>query len=64
MKTLILSAVAAATSMLAIGAMAQASPPAALVDPTTLVNQFETNGGKFAGYRRSGAPGRPGNQGS
>ena len=57
MKTLILSAVAAATSLLAFGAMAQASPPAAPVDPTTLVNQFETNGGKFAGYRRSGAKG-------
>ena len=57
MKTLILSAVAIATSMLAFGAMAQANPAAAPVDPTTFVNQFETNGGKFAGYRRSGAKG-------
>ena len=60
MKALILSTVAAATAILSISAMAQVSPgavAAAPVDPTTFVNQFETNGGKFEGYRRSGAKG-------
>ena len=60
MKTLILSTVAAATAILSLSAMAQVSPGAAAaaqVDPTTLVNQFEATGGKFEGYRRSGAKG-------
>ncbi len=60
MKLLILSTVAAAACLLSLGAMAQASsaaPSAAPVDPTTLVNQFEATGGRFAGYRRSGAKG-------
>ena len=51
MKTLILSVVAIATSMLAFGAKAQA------VDPSAFVNQFEATFGKFEGYRRSGAKG-------
>ncbi len=60
MKILVLSSVAAAASLLSLTAMAQASPGAAAaapVDPTTFVNQFEATGGKFAGYRRSGAKG-------
>ncbi len=60
MKTLILSAVAMATSMLSLSAMAQASAgasAAAPVDPSAFVNQFEATFGKFEGYRRSGAKG-------
>ena len=60
MKTLILSTVAAATSLVTFSAMAQVTPgavAAAPVDPTTFVNQFEATGGKFEGYRRSGAKG-------
>ena len=55
MKTLILSAVATATSMLSLGAVAQAA--GAPVDPSAFVNQFESTFGKFEGYRRSGAKG-------
>ena len=61
MRMLRLSVLAAAMSILSINAMAQTSPgtaaAAAPVDPTTFVNQFEATGGKFAGYRRSGAKG-------
>ncbi|TAG35499.1 MAG: catalase family peroxidase [Polaromonas sp.] len=56
MKILILSAVAMATSMLASGAIAQASA-GATVDPSAFINQFESTFGKFEGYRRSGAKG-------
>ena len=56
MKTLMTSAVAIASSMLTLGALAQANP-AASVDPSTFVNQFEATAGKFEGYRRSGAKG-------
>ncbi len=56
MKTPILCAVAAATAVFSLGAMAQASP-AAPVDPSVFINQFEATNGKFEGYRRSGAKG-------
>ena len=35
----------------------QSATPAAPISPVTLVNQFEATGGKFEGYRRSGAKG-------
>lgn len=58
MKTALLSAIAAATSLLSMGVMAQAmSGAAAPVDPTAFINQFESTFGKFEGYRRSGAKG-------
>ncbi len=60
MKIFVLSTVATATSLLCFAAIAQTSPAAASaapIDPTTFVNQFEATGGKFAGYRRSGAKG-------
>ena len=60
MKLLLLSTVAAAACLMSLNAMAQAglgTASAAPVDPTTFVNQFEATGGKFAGYRRSGAKG-------
>ena len=61
MKTLILSIVTTATSVLTFSAIAQVSPDAAAaaapVDPTVFVNQFEATSGKFEGYRRSGAKG-------
>ena len=60
MKRLILSAVAVATSTMTFSTLAQTNsgpPSAAPVDPTTFVNQFEATGGKFEGYRRSGAKG-------
>ena len=58
MKTLVLSTLAAAASLLAASAFAQ-SPmtSAANVDPSAFVNQFEATFGKFEGYRRSGAKG-------
>ncbi len=56
MKKSVLSAVAAAASLLTHGAMAQ-SPASAPVDPNTFLNQFESTFGKFEGYRRSGAKG-------
>lgn len=58
MKILALSIVAAA-SALSLSAFAQAGAGAssASVDPSVLVNQFEATGGKFEGYRRSGAKG-------
>jgi catalase len=58
MKTLTLSAVAAATSLLALSATAQTNASSTTpVDPSTFVNQFESTFGKFEGYRRSGAKG-------
>ena len=60
MKTLTPAAVATAISMLTLGAMAQTAsgmPAASASDPSALVNQFEATGGKFEGYRRSGAKG-------
>ena len=39
------------------GARSQTATPPAPVSPVTLVNQFEATGGKFEGYRRSGAKG-------
>ena len=55
MKSMVLTAVALATSALTLSALAQA--PAAPVDPNTFLNQFEATFGKFEGYRRSGAKG-------
>ena len=55
MKSLILTAVAAAASTLTLSAFAQSA--AAPVDPNVFVNQFEATFGKFEGYRRSGAKG-------
>ena len=52
----VLSAVAAASALLAMNASAQ-SPAAAPVDPNSFLNQFEATFGKFEGYRRSGAKG-------
>lgn len=53
MKTLIISAVAAAAALsLNAGAQSPAS-----VDPSALIDQFEATNGKFDGYRRSGARG-------
>lgn len=58
MKTLILSAVAAATSLLSLSALAQSPAGAAApVDATAFIDQFEATFGKFEGYRRSGAKG-------
>lgn len=54
MNKLTLSVVAAATSALSCGVLAQS---AAAVDPATMVNQFEATFGKYEGYRRSGAKG-------
>jgi catalase len=56
MKSLILSAVAMAASMIALGTAAQTNMGGS-VDPSALVNQFEATNGKFEGYRRSGAKG-------
>lgn len=59
MKHLILSAVATAAALASAPSFAasHAAAPAAPVDPTTMVNQFEATFGKFEGYRRSGAKG-------
>jgi catalase len=60
MKTLMLSTVAIATSMLTLSAMAQANAgtaAAAVADPSAFIDQFEATFGKFEGYRRSGAKG-------
>ena len=57
MKTLVLSAVACATSVLTLNAFAQSPAGAAPVDPSAFLNQFESTFGKFEGYRRSGAKG-------
>ena len=60
MKTLFLSAVAAATTLLTFNAMAQANAGTAAtapVDPSAFVNQLESTFGKFEGYRRAGAKG-------
>ena len=56
MTKLVLSAVSAAATLLAMSASAQ-SPAAAPVDPNTFLNQFESTFGKFEGFRRSGAKG-------
>jgi catalase len=53
-KTLL--ALAAATAVVATGAIAQPTA-AAPVDPNAFINQFEATFGKFEGYRRSGAKG-------
>ena len=54
MKTLVLSTVAAATTLFGLGAMAQSPAP---VDPNDFLNQFEATFGKHEGFRRSGAKG-------
>lgn len=54
MKIIMVSIVAAATSLLAVGISAQSNPA---VDPVAMVDQFEATAGKFEGYRRSGAKG-------
>jgi catalase len=54
MNLLIRSAVATATSVLAVSAIAQTAAP---LDPNATINQFEATFGKFEGYRRSGAKG-------
>ena len=56
MRTFILSAVAAGTSLLAVSALAQTAA-APNVDPSAFVDQFEATFGKFEGYRRTGAKG-------
>jgi catalase len=57
MKTLASSALAAATSLFTLGALAQSPASPAPVDPSAFVDQFEASFGKFEGYRRSGAKG-------
>ncbi|MDO8908417.1 MAG: catalase family peroxidase [Pseudohongiella sp.] len=58
MKIIMVSIVAAATSLLAVGASAQSSPAsAAATDPSAMIDQFEATFGKYEGYRRSGAKG-------
>lgn len=56
MSKLVLSAIAAASAMLATSTFAQ-SPAAAPLDPNAFLNQFEATFGKFEGFRRSGAKG-------
>jgi catalase len=56
MTKLVLSAVAVATAVSSLNALAQSST-AAPVDPNTFLNQFESSFGKFEGFRRSGAKG-------
>ena len=56
MNKLVLSAVAAATTLLTQNAFAQ-SLAGAPVDPNAFLNQFESTFGKFEGFRRSGAKG-------
>jgi catalase len=57
MKKPLLCLAAVATAVLSLSASAQVSPAAAPVDPSSMVNQFESTFGKFEGYRRSGAKG-------
>lgn len=58
MKIIMVSIVAAASSLLAVSASAQPSPAsAAAVDPSAMIDQFEATFGKYEGYRRSGAKG-------
>jgi catalase len=52
----LLCAVAAATTLLTLNALAQ-SPAATPLDPNAVINQFESTFGKFEGFRRSGAKG-------
>lgn len=54
MKHPLFQAVAAAAVLAALPAQADNATP---VDPTAMVDQFEATGGKFEGYRRSGAKG-------
>ena len=56
MNKLVLSAAAAAATLLVPNAMAQA-PGGAQLDPNAVLNQFESTFGKFEGFRRSGAKG-------
>lgn len=56
MNKLVLSAVAAATTLLTQNALAQSSAGEP-VDPNAFLNQFESSFGKFEGFRRSGAKG-------
>ena len=56
MTKLLLCAVAAATAVSTLNALAQ-SPAPAPVDPNAFLNQFESTFGKFEGFRRSGAKG-------
>ncbi len=56
MNKLVLSVVAAATTLLTLNAFAQ-STGAAPADPNAFLNQFESTFGKFEGFRRSGAKG-------
>jgi catalase len=56
MNKLVLSAAAAAATLLVPNAIAQA-PGGAQVDPNAFLNQFESTFGKFEGFRRSGAKG-------
>lgn len=60
MKILISTTIATVFCLFSLSAVAQASSgtvSAAPIDPVTFINQFEATGGKFAGYRRSGAKG-------
>lgn len=58
MKKAVLSAVAAAASLMTHATLAQSpASPSAPVDPNAFLNQFEATFGKFEGYRRSGAKG-------
>ncbi len=58
MKKPCLCAVATATALLSMSAIAQTPTGAtAPVDPSVFINQFEATFGKFEGYRRSGAKG-------
>ncbi len=47
----------AALSALALAAAAMATPATAQFDPSQMVDAFENAGGKFQGFRRSGAKG-------
>ena len=60
MKTLVLSTLTTAISLLTVAVAANAQTSAATtasVDPSAFVDQFEATFGKFEGYRRSGAKG-------
>ena len=53
----ILRAAKSMLSTLAVAAAVSMQPAAAQVDPSRMVNAFEAAGGKFEGFRRSGAKG-------
>ena len=58
MKTLLLTALAAASALVTISAVAASHAAEAMpVDPSRMVDAFEATNGKFDGYRRSGAKG-------